>query len=93
MSALQDAIDAIRKLDNVDDLHEIFEVAKMQRTYLGRQTIRKIIIGDTVSYNGRRGRMTGKVVKVKKKNIEVDCGSHGRWNVPAALIDDIQRAA
>ena len=93
MSALQDAIDAIRKLDNVDDLHEIFEVAKMHRTYLGRQTIRKIIIGDTVSYNGLRGRMTGKVVKVKKKNIEVDCGSHGRWNVPAALIDDIQRAA
>jgi hypothetical protein len=52
--------------------------------------MRGLVIGDTVSFTGRGGRLVeGTVLKVKIKNVSVDTGVTGRWNVPASMLTKV----
>ena len=41
------------------------------------------MIGDIVGFTGKRGQqVSGKVKKVNKKYVVIDCGAQGQWRVP-----------
>jgi ribosomal protein S1 len=42
-----------------------------------------MMIGDIVGFTGKRGnQVSGKVTKIAKKYVTVDCGVDGNWRVP-----------
>ena len=84
MNKLQSAIEAIMKMDN-DELNQIIEAVKMKRTYLARSTTRALTVGDEVSFRTRSGYEDGKVIKVNRKTVVVDCGLT-RYKVPASML-------
>ncbi len=47
---------------------------------------RSFKVGQNVSWTGRKGAMSGKVIKVLKKNIRVKTEADGIWNVTASLL-------
>ncbi len=82
-------INALVSNMSLDDIKLVNERMNLQRTFLGNAVKRSLVIGDTVSFNGRRGLTEGTVLKVKIKNVTVDCGNSGRWNVPASMLTKV----
>jgi hypothetical protein len=74
---------------SLEDIKLVNERMSLQRTFLGNTIKRSLTIGDKVSFNGRRGLTEGTVLKVKIKNVTVDCGNSGRWNVPASMLTKV----
>jgi len=87
---LKEAISLIRNMD-LAEIAMISEVVKDQRTFLGKQTLRSLIIGDVVQFKGRTGGMiTGTVEKVSRKNVVVQAAIGGeKWRVPASMLTKI----
>jgi|TARA_B110000263_G_scaffold229335_1_gene223010 methyl coenzyme M reductase subunit D len=74
----------------LDDIKMVNERMSLQRTFLGKDIMRGLTIGDKVSFTGRRGiTVEGTVMKVKIKNVSVDTGVNGRWNVPASMLTKV----
>ena len=73
---------------SLEDIKMVSERLNMQRTFIGKQTIRTLMKGDKVSFNGRRGLTEGTVLKVNIKNVVVDTGTT-RWNVPASMLTKV----
>ena len=88
MNNVQTAITAIRSMNN-DELNQVIEAIKLQRTYVARQTARALMVGDTVRFAGRGGRsVTGTVEKINRKTVIVkDSASLTRWKVTASLLE------
>tara|TARA_B100000902_G_scaffold382357_1_gene419911 strand:+ start:375 stop:668 length:294 start_codon:yes stop_codon:yes gene_type:complete len=91
MSALENAIQAIRKIDNQADLNELATIWKLQMNYIGAQAKRGLKKGDIVEWESRGFVRTGKIVKINKKTVElVDANAtpFGRTvtRVPASMI-------
>ena len=85
MNKVQTAITEIRGMNN-DELNQVIEAIKLQRTYLARNTARALNVGDTVSFRGRGGRtVTGTVQKINRKTVIVNEGLTN-WKVPASLL-------
>ena len=82
-------INALVSNMGLDDIKLVNERMNLQRTFLGNSIKRTLKIGDTVSFDGRRGLTEGTVLKVKIKNVTVDCGNSGRWNVPASMLTKV----
>ena len=65
------------------------EIANMfneaRRSYAHRQA-RTFKKGQKVEWIGKRGPMSGVITKVNRKNIVVDAGAQGMWNVTATLL-------
>ena len=86
MNNVQTAITAIRNCNN-DELNQVIEAIKLQRTYLARSTARALAVGDTVQFTGRNGRrVTGTVEKVNRKTVIVRDGLT-KWKVTASLLE------
>ena len=83
-----DTINALVSKMSLEDVKMVSERMNMQRTFLGKQTIRSLMKGDRVSFNGRRGLTEGTVLKINFKNVVVDTGST-RWNVPASMLTKV----
>ena len=81
------AVENIYQMDS-DQLNQVIEAVKLKRTHLAKQVARSIVIGDIVSFEGRRGQtVTGKVTKVNQKTIVVrDTQSQVQWKVTASLV-------
>jgi uncharacterized protein YkvS len=88
MNNVQTAITAIRSMNN-DELNQVVEALKLQRTWLARSTARSLSVGDTVEFKGRAGVQQGRVTKVNPKNIIVDCG-YTRYKVPASMLSLVE---
>ena len=74
----------------LEDIKVVNERMSLQRTFLGKDIMRGLTIGDKVSFTGRRGiTVEGTVMKVKIKNVSVDTGVNGRWNVPASMLTKV----
>jgi len=41
-----------------------------------------------VEWVGKRGRMNGVIEKINRKNVVVDAGYNGRWNIPASMLKE-----
>tara|TARA_B100000809_G_scaffold188937_1_gene187386 strand:+ start:1116 stop:1394 length:279 start_codon:yes stop_codon:yes gene_type:complete len=73
----------------LEDISIVNERMSLQRTFLGKDIMRGLTIGDKVSFVGRRGiTVEGTVLKVKIKNVTVDTGV-ARWNVPASMLTKV----
>jgi len=91
MSNLENAINAMRLIDNQSDLNELAKVWKLQMSYIGSKAKRGLKKGDTVEWESRGIVRTGKIVKMNPKTVEVaDMGNtpFGRTvtRVPASMI-------
>ena len=87
-STEMETINALVSKMSLEDVKMVSERLNMQRTFIGKQTIRTLMKGDKVTFNGRRGLTEGTVLKVNIKNVVVDTGST-RWNVPASMLTKV----
>ena len=71
-----------------DQLNQVIEAVKLKRTHLAKQVARSVVIGDIVSFEGRRGQtVTGKVTKVNQKTVVVrDSNTQTQWKVTASML-------
>ena len=81
------ASELIYQMDS-DQLNQIVEAVKLKRTHLAKQTARSLMVGDIVSFEGRRGQtVTGKVTKVNQKTVVVrDSSTQTQWKVTASML-------
>jgi len=84
---LNTAIQAIQNSDR-DQLNQIIAAVKLRQTYLARQASRSFMVGDIVSFTGRRNAtVTGRVTKVNQKTVVVlDNNSSTQWKVTASML-------
>jgi hypothetical protein len=70
-----------------DQLSSIIDSVKYARAKLGKQSIRKLSLGDNVNFNSTKlGRnVTGVVMKIAIKYVTVKTVS-GLWKVPASML-------
>lgn len=85
MKAFEQAVEAINRIDSVEEIRDLFDAIRLRQTFLGNKTIRQLTVGDTVSYEGRNGHTKGRVVKINRKYVLVDT-PNGKWRVPATML-------
>jgi hypothetical protein len=70
-----------------DELTTVIDAVRYARAQLGRQSIRKLSIGDNVNFNSvKLGRnVTGVVTKIAIKYVTVKT-VNGLWKVPANML-------
>ena len=74
---LQDAIDAIRKIQTQADLNVLADVWKQQMTYIGNKAKVGLKKGDTITWEYGGLVRTGVIRKMNRKTIEVvDAGAN-----------------
>ncbi len=91
---LNTAIQAIQNSDR-DELNQIIAAVKLRQTYLARQASRSFMVGDIVSFTGRRNAtVTGRVTKVNQKTVVVlDNNSSTQWKVTASMLTPLSIGA
>ena len=91
MNKVQITVDHIRNMNN-DELNQVIEAVKMQRTWLARTTASALAVGDTVQFAGRGGRtVTGTVTKINRKTAIVKDG-FTNWRVTASMLKVVDTA-
>ena len=76
------ASEIIYQMDQ-DQLNQVIDAIKLKRNHLAKQATRSMMVGDIVGFTGKRGnQVSGKVTKIAKKYVTVDCGVDGNWRVP-----------
>ena len=72
-----------------DQLDSVLSAVKYARSQLGRISCRALRVGSSVSWHSSRRQtsMQGRVVKIGRKNVTVDCGTLGQWRVPANMLE------
>lgn len=88
MNNVQQIISLIHKVQTNDELNQILDAWKLKRTYLTRQNVRQLAVGDSVQFNGRNGLTKGTVSKINRKYIIVDTG-FSKWRVPANMLEKV----
>jgi uncharacterized protein YkvS len=89
MNNVQTAITAIRGM-NSDELNQVAEAIKLQRTFNARATARSLTVGDAVEFAGRGGRtVVGTVEKINRKTVIVNSPTQGKWKVTASMLKQI----
>jgi len=90
MNNVQIAITAIRNM-NADEINQVVEAIKLQRTYNARTATRSLMVGDTVSFDAKtRGIITGTVTKINTKTVQVRCNrTQGLWKVTASVLKQV----
>ena len=79
----------IAEIHNMEskDLNKVVEAVKYARSQAHRQMANTLRSGDTVEFDGRYGKtVKGTVIKTAIKYVQVDCGTDGKWRVPAAHL-------
>jgi CTP-dependent riboflavin kinase len=71
MTALENAIEAMRKIDNAADMNELAKMFNLHIRYIGQQNARGIKKGDTVQWEYKGVVKQGTITKVNRKTIEV----------------------
>ena len=69
-----------------EQMQEIAQMFNDARSIKTARAARAFKVGQHVSWTGRRGAMSGQVIKVLKKNIRVKTEADGIWNVAASLL-------
>lgn len=88
MNTVQEIVSLLHKIDSNDELNQILDAWKLRRTFLTRQNVRTLRVGDLVQYDGRNGLTKGKVEKINRKYIIVSTPL-GKWRVPANMLEKV----
>ena len=77
--------------DELCDLNKmVVSLINMRRKSATVKAVASLSVGQKVEWDSKFGhKIQGAVTKVKIKNIEVDAGPNGRWNVSATLLKAI----
>jgi len=68
---------------------QMSEIANMFNDTLNlkrTQAVRSFKVGQKVKWSGKRGDMSGTVVKILKKNVRVQVANGDMWNVTANML-------
>ena len=80
------SVELIYQMD-MNELNQVVEAIKLKRTHLAKQTARMFMVGDVVSFTGKRGELvTGVITKVNPKTIIVKSKSGIQWRDTASLL-------
>ena len=90
MNKVQTAITEIRNMNN-DELNQVVEAIKLQRTWLARTTAGALAVGDTVEFDARGRIVQGVVTKINRKTVIVKEG-YTKWKVTASLLKVVDTA-
>jgi len=86
MSNVNDILNAIREIDNFDDMRDVIDTVNDQQKRIARMSSRKFSVGDYVYFIGRGGEQyDGPVVKVNQRTVKVRVGM-SIWKVDASLL-------
>ena len=86
MSNVNDILNAIREIDNFDDMRDIIDTVNDQQKRIARMSSRKFSVGDYVYFIGRGGEQyDGPVTKVNQRTVKVRVGMT-LWTVDASLL-------
>ena len=69
--------------EQMQEIANMFNDARRGKAY---NAARSFKVGQRVAWYGRKGSMSGEVIKVMKKNIRVKTEADGIWNVTASLL-------
>jgi uncharacterized protein YkvS len=90
MNKVQTAIKAIRDMNN-DEINQVVEAIKLQRTFNARATARTLAVGETVQFKGRANRtVVGTVEKINRKTVIVNSPTQGKWKVTASMLTSLE---
>ena len=86
MSNVNDILNAIREIDNFDDMRDVINTINDQQKRIARMSTRKFSVGDYVYFIGRGGEQyDGPVTKVNQRTVKVRVGMT-LWTVDASLL-------
>jgi hypothetical protein len=86
-------LDQISRMD-AEELNRAVEAIKLRRTYLARQVTNSVLIGDRVSFKGRRNVVVvGTVEKINIKTVVVLSTTGVRWKVTSSLLSPVREMA
>ena len=73
---------------SAEDLTSIYNMYRFEGKNRDAKLANTFNVGDLVKFDAgnRGGMMSGKVVKVNRVKVKIDCGKLGTWNVPSSLL-------
>ena len=71
---------------DMSDFQKIAEMFNTTRRMAERSIKQNFSVGQKVQWTGRKGFQTGTITKINRKNIVVNAGSAGMWNVAPSLL-------
>ena len=71
---------------DMNDFQKIAEMFNTTRRMAERSIKNNFSVGQKVQWTGRKGFQTGTITKINRKNIVVNAGSAGMWNVAPSLL-------
>ena len=93
MTVLEQAIYALRAIDNQTDLNRIADEWKQCMARLSRRNIRTFVVGDHAKFTNVSGiTVTGVIEKINRKNILIKVKNSGMfgatvYTVPASMLE------
>jgi len=71
---------------SISDFNQIADMFNTTRRMAERSIKQNFNVGQKVQWTGRKGFQTGTITKINRKNIVVDAGQNGMWNVAPSLL-------
>ena len=71
---------------DTNDFQRIADMFNTTRRMQERSMKSNFNIGQRVQWFGKRGKMAGTITKINRKNIVVNAGVEGMWNVTPSLL-------
>ena len=72
-----------------EQMNEIVQMFKDARSLKVARKARSFTVGQQVRWFSKRGAVSGSIIKINRKNIVVDAGQYGKWNVTASLLEAV----
>lgn len=72
---------------DMKDFQKIAEMFNTTRRAYERNMKSNFTVGQKVKWFGKRGAMAGTITKINRKNIVVNAGDKGMWNVTPSLLE------
>jgi hypothetical protein len=78
-----ETLKAMTESELLDLNRMVVDMIKFKRNVKSAAAVRSLTAGDKVEFfcNRLNSKLSGIVIKVKPKNVLVNCGDSGRWNV------------
>lgn len=69
-----------------EQMQEIAQMFNDTRRIKAAQAARSFKVGQQVTWFGKKGQLSGVVAKINRKNVVVNAGQNGMWNVTASML-------
>ena len=87
MTNLNEVVSFIAKCSN-EERKTIVDALNTQRRVANNKATSQLYIGAHVKFTSSKGRgiIEGRVTKINRKSVKLDCDEHGRWSVSPNLL-------